>query len=310
MINQKLFLDIVSVATPSLFENNKKVFNLLNKYNIKYNFFNENSLSLTETTNNFFATTNSKDRFENFRFACENPQSKILWSIRGGYGSADILPYLYEMPKPKLSKILIGFSDIVAISSFVQANWGWKIICGPMLNQIINNKVSTDSQTAIFELILGNIKVLKYQLNLLAGQPQNIESEIVGGCLSVLINNFCTKNQLDWRDKILFLEDEGEDGERLDRYLTQIAYIINENKLFPKAILLGNFYENNEFGKVNSDKIDFAINNFTKKINLPIWQEKTFSLGHSFNQMPIILGHPTSILADGMLLQKIDLSFF
>lgn len=311
MSDQKLLLDIISVSTPTMLESNKKIFNLLNKYNIKYNFFNENSLTLLEPTNNLFSTTSPQDRFKNFQLASENPVSKILWSISGGYGSADILPYLYTMPKPSFSKILIGFSDMVTISSFVNANWGWKIICAPMLNQMINNKISQNSQTAIFDLILGKIKTLNYQLNLLSGEPQGIESEIVGGCLSVLINNFCTRNQLDWRNKILFLEDIGEDGERLDRYFTQIANVIIENNNRPKAILLGNFYDNNEFGKVKSNKIDFAIERFCKKLpNITIWQEKTFSLGHSFNQMPIILGHPTIIQDDGSLLQKINLSFF
>jgi muramoyltetrapeptide carboxypeptidase len=310
MSSQKLLIDIVSPATPSLVQDYKIYFDLLSKNNLDYNNFNFEELTVTSPIDNFFSTIPANVRFNNFKNAVENHKSKILWCSRGGYGSADLLPFLYNLPIPAKKKILIGFSDIVAISSFIQAKWGWQIICAPMLHQIIKNKVSQQSQIAIFDLILGNINEINYDLKLLSGQPQNLNSTIVGGCLSVLINNFCTKNQLDWRDKILFLEDEGEDGERLDRYFTQIAYMINENKLFPQAILLGNFYNNNEFGKVKKEKIDFAINNFTKKINLPIWQEKTFSLGHSFNQLPLILGCPTTISKDGLLFQKIDLSFF
>ena len=57
------------------------------------------------------------------------------------------------MPKPKNKKILIGFSDIVSIATFVQQNWGWKVICAPMLSQILKNKVSAQSQQIIFDLI-------------------------------------------------------------------------------------------------------------------------------------------------------------
>lgn len=311
MNQYKNIIDIASIATPCTFEENDLIKKILVKNNFEVNFFNENKVSINEPQNNHFASIDAHQRFLNFQQASENTNSKIIWCNRGGYGSADILPFLYKMPKPKNKKILIGFSDIVSIASFVQQNWGWKVICAPMLAQILKNKVSAQSQQIIFDLIHKKITELNYDLKLLKGVASDVEAEIVGGCVSVLAGNYATKNQLNWRNKILFLEDEGEDGERLDRYFTQIAFMINEKKSQPKAILLGNFLEENDFGNPQSQKINIAIQKFCDKINdITIWQEATNSLGHSFNQKPLILGIKSKILTRGKILQKINLSFF
>jgi len=306
MPTEKIIIDIISVATPCLVEDNKKIKKLLEKNNLEWNFFNENLVSIKEVSNDFFANCSAIERFKNFKNACENPDSKIIWCNRGGYGSADILPFLYKMPKPKNKKILIGFSDIVSIASYVQKNWGWQVICAPMLYQIANNKVSKASQQIIFDLVKGKINQLKYKIKLLKGAPKDLNSDVVGGCVSVLSGNFATKNQLNWRNKILFLEDEGEDGERLDRYFTQIAFMINETANKPKAILLGNFKMNNEFGDPKLEKINIAIERFCDKINkINIWQESEGLLGHSFEQKPLLLGAKTQIVSSGELVQKL-----
>jgi hypothetical protein len=87
--------------------------------------------------------------------------------------------------------------------------------------------------------------------------------------------------------------------------------MINEKKSPPQAILLGNFLEGNDFGNPQSQKISLAIQKFCDKINnITIWQETSNSLGHSFNQKPLILGIKSKILTNGKISQKINLSFF
>ncbi|MFM7702479.1 MAG: LD-carboxypeptidase [Alphaproteobacteria bacterium] len=304
-------IDLISPATPLSFEDNNLIKLFLNKYSLKYNFFHEDSVSLTKYNNNFFSTIEVEKRFCNLISSAENPNSRILWCTRGGYGSADLLPLLAKYPNHKIpKKTLVGFSDITSIATFMQKKWGWDIICAPMLYQIIKKKVSDDSIEKILNLILHKNQILEYNLALLKGKESVLLSELVGGCLSVLCSNIGTKYQINWHNKILFLEDEGEDGERLDRYLTQIAFMINENKQKPKAIILGNFLAGNEFGSPKSEKVEIAIKLFLKKIlfDLPIYQEKNGILGHSFNQEPIGLGIKTKISLDNKIQQKINLN--
>lgn len=304
-------IDLISPATPVNFEDNNLIKLFLVKHSLRFNFFHEDCVSLTKYNNNFFSSIDVGKRFDNLISSATNPNSEILWCTRGGYGSADLLPLLAKYPSQKIpKKTLIGFSDITSIATFMQNKWGWDIICAPMLYQIIKKKVSDDSIEKILNLILQKNQILEYDLTLLKGKEGDLLSELVGGCLSVLCGNVGTKYQVNWYNKILFLEDEGEDGERLDRYLTQIAFMINENSQKPKAIILGNFLEGNEFGNPKTEKIEIAIKLFLKKIiyDLPIYQEKKGILGHSFNQEPIGLGIKTKISLNNKILQKINLN--
>lgn len=312
-MSKKIFneIDLISPATPLTFEDNKLIKIFLNNHSLKFNYFNEDCVSLIEYNDNFFSSIDVSKRFDNLISSATNPNSKILWCNRGGYGSADLLPFLANYPKERIpKKTLIGFSDITSIATFMQKNWGWDIICAPMLYQVVHQKVSNESVHKILNLILQKNQVLRYNLNLLKGHPTEIKSELVGGCLSVLSANIGTKYQINWHNKILFLEDEGEDGERLDRFLTQIAFMINENKPKPRAIILGNFLAKNDFGSPKSEKIELALKLFLKKINypIPIYQDQKAILGHSYHQEPLGLGIKTLISKDNQIQQKINLN--
>jgi muramoyltetrapeptide carboxypeptidase len=213
------------------------------------------------------------------------------------------------MPKPKTKKTFIGFSDISALNKILIEDWNWEVIVAPMLNQMVQGKVSKESENQIFDLISGKTKELKYKLTQLSTGDCRLSTTTTGGCLSVLSTNFATQNQINWQDKILFLEDEGEDGERLDRYFYQIFTIMLEQKKFPKAILLGNFLHANEFGTPKTENIEIAIKRFVQNITdldlkIPVFAEATNSLGHSKNMAPLMLGKET-VIDGGFLIQKI-----
>jgi muramoyltetrapeptide carboxypeptidase len=306
---KKDVVDIVSPSTACASQEFKKIKNFLEKIDLKPRIFFEKELSLSKPATNEFASFAPKMRFEQFKSAV-NSDSKIIWCARGGYGSAEILSFLEEMPKPKIQKIFIGFSDISSLNNFLIEKWNWQVLSAPMLAQIALEKVSKKSILAICDFIFGKKTELKYSLKLLASDAKNtIEAKITGGCLSVLAAQFGTKNQLNWQDKILFLEDEGESGERLDRYFNQLIEIFLEKKLLPKAIILGNFLETNAHGAPKARNIKIALEKFAKKltekkINIALFEEKTKCLGHSKNMLPLILGAKAKISVNGILMQK------
>jgi muramoyltetrapeptide carboxypeptidase len=302
-------VDVISPATACTKEEIAKIKNFIKEIGLIPRVIDEN-LVLKKTISNEFPSFSAIDRFKEIKQAFENEESKIIWCARGGYGSAEILPFLEKMFKPKNQKIFIGFSDIVSITTFMERKWHYPSISAPVLTQIALNKVSEKSKKAIINLVFGKTKEIKYNLSQMGSDPLvdqssgNKESDhfylIVGGCISVLAGNFGTKNQIDFENKILFLEDEGEDGERLDRYFNQILAIMIESKKYPIAILLGNFLESNPHGTPKAQNIDIAIKKFITKINqnnlkIPVFKEKTNCLGHSKNMMPLLIGHKSSI---------------
>jgi muramoyltetrapeptide carboxypeptidase len=304
MLKKNQLIDVVSIASPCDSAQIVKIKNFLLKNCLKAQIFLEKETAVKSLPNHEFAIIDAEIRFQQLKKAI-NSNSKIIWCARGGYGSAEILPFLQKMTKPKTEKIFIGFSDIASINLFLMQNWNWQTITAPVLLQLVENKVSKKSQKAILDLIFGKTEELKYKLKNLSKKQLDLEAKITGGCVSVIAGNFATKNQINWHNKILFLEDEGEDGERLDRYFYQIATIIKESKKKPKAILLGNFLQANLHGTPRAKNILIAIEKLVKNLpEIAIYQEIGGHLGHSFEMLPLILNKNCKI-KNNILTQKI-----
>jgi muramoyltetrapeptide carboxypeptidase len=301
--------DVVDVVTPGTacdHEENKQIKKFLKSIELEARIFLENEITLDKPANHEFPSFEAKQRFLQFKKAVES-DSKIIWCARGGYGSVELVEFIKKMPKPKKQKIFIGFSDISSLNKILIEKWKWPVVCAPMLAQIVLNKVTNESIKAICDFIFGEKVELSYDLISLNKSAHKTikKSQIVGGCISVLAGSFGTKNQIDWNNKILFLEDEGEDGERLDRYFYQILQIIKEQKKFPAAVVLGNFLEANPHGTPKAQNIEIAIQKFAKNLGkIPLYQEKSRCLGHSKNMMPLLLGSEVEIKKN-LLLQKV-----
>lgn len=295
-------IEIISPATGCSKEEVLAIKNYVkNELELIPNIVLENELSLTvQNPENEFPINDELQRFLQLKTALENPDSKIIWCARGGYGSGDLLPFLEKLDPIKQNKLFIGFSDIASISTFLQDNWGWEIICAPVLVQLARNEIEKSAENELKDLIFAKKTNFEYDLELLnksdlENTTLEIPQPICGGCISVLAGHFGTKYEIDFANKTLFLEDEGEDGERLDRYFRQIIDIILTKKKYPKAILLGNFLQANPHGTPKSQNIEIAINNFVKRLananlKIPILKDKSNSLGHSQKMRPLILG--------------------
>lgn len=234
-----------------------------------------------------------KARFKQLYEALKNSESKLVWCARGGYGTADILPYLQKSEPVKQNKIFIGFSDLTSISNFLQQNWHWQILCAPMALQIVNGGVNKASETELLQVLFGTETKLQYKLKPLNKTNKSIEAKIIGGCTSVFCANFGTAFQIDFTDKILFLEDIDETGEKLDRYFSQITQHILQTKQKPQAILLGEFTRDIE-SKILKTNINLAIKRLVERIEefnlqIPVFQAQD-KLGHCKKMRPLLLG--------------------
>ena len=305
-------IDVISPATACTLDEIAQIKNFLKKSNLTPNIFLEKETTLKKPQSHEFPSFAAAMRFEQFKKAAQNPDSNLIWCTRGGYGSAEILPFLEKMTKPKKPKILIGFSDISSLNKILVEKWGWQVVSAPMLAQIVLKKVSPKAVKAILDLVFGRLNELKFQLKSLNNvKTPTAASHVVGGCISVLSGQFGTKNQINWDGKILFLEDEGEDGERLDRYFSQIVCVFVEQKKYPSAIVLGNFLQTNPHGTPKAKNIKMAIERFAqnladKNLKIPLFEEKSKCLGHSKDMLPLVLGLETKIMASGVLVQKIS----
>ena len=300
-LKRQVLVDIISPGCAIDCAELEAIKNFLKEAGFSSNFSGEKTLILDKKIDHEFSSFSASNRFSQLQDAIYNDKSDIIWCAKGGYGSIELVQFLKKIRKPKKEKLFIGFSDITIFNKVLIEKLGWKVVVAPMLSQIVQKTVEPESIKEILELVSKKISNLEYKLETLHGGNKKISGIIDGGCLSVLISQFGTKNQINFKNKILFLEDEGESGERIDRHFSQILQIITETKNYPKAILLGNFFQENIHGNIKNDNIEIAISRLVKKVKslkkeIAIFRDEKGHLGHSKNMRPLILGSKSKII--------------
>ncbi|MES2677383.1 MAG: LD-carboxypeptidase [Pseudomonadota bacterium] len=309
MLKKGNIVDVVFPATSGSLQEILTIKKYLQNLGLKPRILLEKKTTPRKNLHSYLANFSASDRFEQLYQALENPDSKLVWCARGGYSAGDLLPYFSKAKPIKQNKMLIGFSDITSISTFLQQSWNWQIICAPMLVQLVADgklTVNKKSEKEILDLIFGRKTNFEYSLiPLNKTKSKNIKTEIVGGCLSVLCGHFGGEFQINFADKILFLEDIEESGEKLDRYFRQIIEVILKTKKKPQAILLGEFCYGIK-DKFFKENINAAIKNLINriedlKLEIPVFQAQDF-LGHCDKMRPLILGVKSEINSKNQLI--------
>jgi muramoyltetrapeptide carboxypeptidase len=182
-------------------------------------------------------------RFQHLKQALLAKDSKIVWSLRGGYGSLRILPQLHQLKKPPSKKLFIGYSDTTGLHNFFNTKWKWPSLHATMLEELGRGEAGRreiqDLTRTLYglddELVFKNLK----PMNKSARMNKNIHSQVVGGNLAIIAATLGTPWSFKAKDKILVLEDIGERGYRVDRMLVHME----QAGVFEgvKAVIFGDF---------------------------------------------------------------------
>ncbi len=167
-----------------------------------------------------------------------------IWCVRGGYGCTRLLDQLdYSMIR-KNAKALIGYSDITALLNAIYMHTGIIGFHGPVASSTSNvyNHLSFKglimNVSAQFEIEPYVKSDQEYQAFQVIKEGRG-EGRLVGGNLSLLSSMAGTRHEVDFKDKLVLIEDIGEDPYRIDRMLTQL--ISGSNLRKARGILLGQF---------------------------------------------------------------------
>jgi muramoyltetrapeptide carboxypeptidase len=156
--------------------------------------------------------------------AWEDPSIAAVIAIRGGYGSAQLLPFLDPDVLVSARKALIGYSDITAILSLYQRH-GLTAIHGPMIDRRISKGPSGYDEASFRSVLMsgdpaGDLKPAQLE-TLHDGTATGI---LTGGTLTQLMASMGTPWDFDPpHGAVLFIEDIGERPYRIHRMLTQAA---------------------------------------------------------------------------------------
>jgi muramoyltetrapeptide carboxypeptidase len=157
-----------------------------------------------------------------FNTLVQDPDVRLLWAARGGYGTARILD---RLDLPALGgRAVVGSSDLTALSLCLRRR-GFPFIYGAMVAS------SAPLQRAGLGLLLALLTGRTARGTVLGGAPlrqihgapvQELRGRLEGGCLSLLAAAAGTRERLDARGAICILEDTNESPYRIDRMLLQL----------------------------------------------------------------------------------------
>ena len=230
-------------------------------------------------------------RFNSLKEALTNKQSKLIWCVRGGYGSLHLLDQLNKMKAPPI-KCFLGLSDVTSLHNFFNQKWGWSTLHGCNIDRFALNTGSKSEEQRLKKVLFGIERDLEYfltPLNQKAKNSNTLKATVVGGNLITLQSSFGTFNQLKTSGHILFFEDIGERAYRVDRVFEHMRQL----NLFKgaRAVVLGQFTG----GKEPSGKnlLPTYFKQWAESQSLPVFSG--LSSGHGKNQKPLPLGARASL---------------
>lgn len=243
-----------------------------------------------------FAGTDA-ERSHDLQWAINHKTAKAILIAGGGYGTLRIIDDINFKPLVKHPKWFIGFSDTTVILSRLTQ---LKIasIHGAMAFQFIKNKQATLSIKNLLFNNTQNYKIENYKLNRFG----KAEAKIIGGNLSLLYALSGSKDDLNTKNTILFIEDLDEQLYHIDRMMLQLKRSGKLSHL--KGLIVGgmtNMKDNAvSFGKTAEEIIFEAV----KDYNYPVCFN--FPAGHIENNIAIYLGKKAKLVVEQ---NKVNLSY-
>lgn len=231
------------------------------------------------------------ERFAFLKSALESKDSRVIWCLRGGYGSNRLLPMLAKLKKPQRPKLLIGLSDITSLHTFLIQEWGWATLHAPILTRMGSGTLGRANVKEMHDILFGKKSAVEFKkikpLNYAAQRVNKIKSTMVGGNFTVLQSHMGTPWQINAAKKLLFLEDIGERGYRIDRMLEQFR----QGGVFKNChgIVLGDFIGGEE---PSTQKNNFALvfKRWAADLDIPLFVG--IQSGHAKIQRPVPFNTP------------------
>ncbi len=157
------------------------------------------------------------------RAALTDPSIRGIIGVRGGYGSAQVLPLLDASEFRDAGKPFIGYSDLTALLTVVTLQAGLTAFHGPTIDRLGHHEAGYDrtsflaalcNRQPLGELAPAGVEVIR------SGEARGM---LLGGTVTQLLAMLGTPYAFDPpQGYVLIFEEVGERPYRLDRMVTQL----------------------------------------------------------------------------------------
>lgn len=231
-----------------------------------------------------FAGTDEQ-RAHDLQWAVNHPTAKAVLIAGGGYGTLRIIDQINFKPLRKFPKWFAGYSDTTVLHARL-TKLGIACIHSTMAFQFAKHEEATFSLKQLLTGKKTNYRVAAHPLN----RNGKAEGEVIGGNLSLIYALSGSADDLQTKNKILFIEDLDEQLYHLDRMMLQLKRSGKLKQL--KGLVVGGMSDMKDnvipFGKTAEEIVLDAV----KEYSYPVCFN--FPAGHIEQNMALYLGKKAS----------------
>lgn len=224
---------------------------------------------------------------------------KAILCLKGGYGASRIVDRIqYDIIRNN-PKLFIGFSDITVLLSAFYKQCQMPSIHGQVSIFLGKEEIDQASLNDFKLLLQGHFKdrILKNPNDdALTLVPGTAEGVLIGGNLMLLTNLIGSEYDLDYTDKIVFIEEIGEEPYSIDRMFAQLR--LSKKIDQAKGFIFGHFTDcaTKDEGKKGTQTVDDLIYDYFHDLKKPVITH--FSSGHAFPFINLPIGLKVELNAD------------
>jgi muramoyltetrapeptide carboxypeptidase len=213
---------------------------------------------------------------------------KAIIAARGGYGTVRIIDQLDFTEFAKNPKWIVGFSDLTVLHCHIHAVLRIPTIHGQMPLTIPD--ATKESLHTLRQALFGEDLSYTYE-----STGENIEGEgegiLVGGNLAVLASISGSGSEIDYKEKILFIEDVGEYYYAVDRMMWMLKRAGKLKDL--RGMVIGGFTAMKDKQPGFGFSVEQIVFDLVSEYGYPVATD--FPAGHIDNNMSLILGKKVSL---------------
>lgn len=239
------------------------------------------------------------DRAFDINSAFQDPSIDAIMCYRGGYGTMRMLPYVNFNLLKSNPKIFIGYSDITTLLNHIYRRNNLITFHGPMAN----SELKDDTLKSLLDTLMNGDKPFSIKnpdnTQLKSYGSKSVSGIIVGGNLSLICATIGTPYEINFKDKILFIEEIGEEPYSIDRMLCQLTL---SNKLQQCAgFILGQFKDCSN-GKELS--LECVLDHYIFSLNKPVIYN--FMCGHDTPKLTLPIGAKATLHISGHVIEILE----
>lgn len=260
--------------------------NLINKFEIGLKFLKNLGfkivISKNALSNTLKYSATPQEKADDINEMFENKTIKAIICSQGGENSNSVLPFLDYKTIKLNPKIFFGISDATIFLNALYSKTGLVTFHSNDIIWGFSKKSDYEKQEFIQRLLEGKIGKINKNSNWKCIRKGCVEGILLGGNLFTLTKLIGTKYFPDFKNKILFLEDFGEEGE--PHQISSFFHHLDQVGVFKqiKGLWLGYYKTKSKI------EIEDIAKEITQKYNFPILKCDDF--GHNTENTVIPIG--------------------